>query len=67
MRGNYIGGFPLLIALYHGALPFWFGLPFCAVFGTGLLGVRVAHAAFALLVVAAAANLLRVSAGLCQT
>ncbi|MFO1323863.1 MAG: hypothetical protein U1F15_07340 [Burkholderiales bacterium] len=44
---------PVLISLYHGSQQYWLGLPFYAVFGTGVTGVRLTHAMFALFVLAA--------------
>jgi len=44
---------PVLISLYHGSQQFWLGLPFYAVFGTTVVGVRLTHAMFALGVLAA--------------
>jgi hypothetical protein len=47
--------FPILFQIYHGALPYYVGLPFYALFGTGILGIRIANMAFGLLVLAGAA------------
>ena len=44
--------FPLLGQIYHGVLPYYIGLPVYALFGTGLLGVRLANFVFAALVLA---------------
>jgi hypothetical protein len=53
--GNYILGlFPLMTQTYHGALPFWVGLPFYAVLGTDVVGVRLTHGVYASIVVLAA-------------
>ena len=51
--------FPVLIQIYHGALPFYLGAPFYLLFGTGMFGVRVAHGAFGLAVIAALAFAMR--------
>ena len=51
--------FPVIGQLYHGALPFYLGLPVYALLGTGILGVRSANCVFALLVLAACGCLLR--------
>jgi len=57
--GNLLFGyFPLLGAIYHGALPFYVGLPFYALFGTDAFGIRATHAAFAVLIIAAAWGML---------
>lgn len=53
------GRFPLLVQPYHGALPFWFGLPLYALLGTGTTATRIVHACFALGVLAALAVFLR--------
>jgi hypothetical protein len=45
--------FPVLIQIYHGAIPFYVGLPVYALFGTGLVGIRAANLVFGLLVLAA--------------
>ena len=55
LDGNYLADrFPLLIALYHGSQPFWMGLPFYALFGTSVEGIRLTHAMFGVVVLAAA-------------
>ncbi|GAC1346123.1 MAG: hypothetical protein NVSMB18_27470 [Acetobacteraceae bacterium] len=48
------GRFPVLGQIYHGALSYWLGLPIYALFGTGMIGVRVANMAFGLGTLAAA-------------
>ena len=53
------GLFPVLGQIYHGALPFYIGLPVYAVFGTGVVGVRLANLLFGLIVLAASASFLR--------
>ncbi len=50
---------PVLIQVYHGALPFYFGLPVYLLFGTGLVGVRVANLVFGLGVLSALAFAMR--------
>ena len=51
LPGNLLlGRFPLLIQLYHGALPFWLGLPGYLLLGTDVAAVRMVHAGFGLLV-----------------
>lgn len=47
--------FPVLIQLYHGALPYYLGLPSYSIFGTGLLGIRITHLMFGVFVLAGAA------------
>ena len=47
-----LGRFPLLFQLYHGALPFYLGLPAYLLLGTGIPGIRVANALFGCLVLA---------------
>ena len=55
LPGNYLFDlFPLMVNLYHGALPVWLGLPFYAVFGTDTVGVHLTHGVFASMVVLAA-------------
>ena len=44
---------PILISFYHGSQQVWLGLPFFAIFGTGVAGLRLTHAMFALGVLAA--------------
>lgn len=53
------GRFPLLVQPYHGALPFWLGLPGYALLGTGTIATRLVHASFALGVLAALLAFLR--------
>jgi hypothetical protein len=53
------GFFPILIQIYHGALPFYFGFPIYLLFGTDIIGVRIANLEFGLLVLAGAAFALR--------
>lgn len=51
LPGNLLlGRFPLLIQLYHGALPFWLGLPGYLLLGTDVAAVRMVHAGFGVLV-----------------
>ncbi len=65
------GLFPVIGQIYHGALPFYLGLPVYALFGTGIVGVRLANLLFGLLVLMAAAFFLKafrvrsVIAGVC--
>lgn len=65
------GRLPLLVQLYHGALPLYLGLPAYALFGTGIVGIRIANLTFGLMVLLASAAILRafrvapVTAGLC--
>lgn len=54
-----LGRLPVLVQLYHGALPFYLGLPAYAAFGTGIVGIRVANLTFGLLVLLAAGAFLR--------
>lgn len=51
--------FPVLIQIYHGALPFYFGLPVYLLFGTGMVGIRLANLSFGLLVLGAFAVAMR--------
>jgi len=44
---------PILISFYHGSQQLWLGLPFYWLFGTGVTGIRLTHAMFALGVLAA--------------
>jgi hypothetical protein len=44
------GLFPLVGQIYHGALPYYVGLPFYALFGTGVLGIRLTNMVFGLIV-----------------
>jgi hypothetical protein len=48
------GLFPVIGQVYHGALPYYVGLPFYALFGTGVVGIRLANMAFGLVVLAGA-------------
>jgi len=54
------GLFPVIGQIYHGALPFYVGLPVYALFGTGIVGVRLANLVFGLIVLVAAGVFLRV-------
>ncbi len=56
LPANYLGGekLPVLIALYHGSLTFWAGLPFYWLFGTDVIGLRLTHAMFGLAVLSGA-------------
>ena len=53
------GLFPVLGQIYHGALPYWLGLPAYALFGTGVVGVRLTNMLFGLLVLVSAGLFLR--------
>ncbi len=54
LPGNYLfGRAPILISFYHGSQQFWLGLPLFWLFGTTVAGLRLAHALFALGVLAA--------------
>jgi hypothetical protein len=46
LQGNYLLGdrVPWLVQLYHGSQTFWLGLPFFALFGTTVEGLRLTHA-----------------------
>jgi hypothetical protein len=44
--------FPVLVALYHGTQQLWLGLPIFWLLGTTVVSLRVAHALFALAVLA---------------
>jgi hypothetical protein len=58
--GNYLfGRLPLLVQLYHGALPLYLGLPLYAVLGTDVAAVRIVHGAFAAAVLVLAWLLMR--------
>ena len=46
--------FPVLGQIYHGALPYWLGLPGYLLFGTDVAGVRIVQSGFGLLVLGAA-------------
>ncbi len=52
------GRFPLLGQIYHGALPFYVGLPTYALFGTGVLGIRLTNLVFGCMVLASAGSLM---------
>ena len=54
-----LGLFPLLVQIYHGALPFYIGFPVYALLGTGVIGIRVANMVFGLLVISAAGVFMR--------
>jgi hypothetical protein len=43
--------FPILIQVYHGALPLYLGLPFYAVFGTDIYGIRLTAMMFGIMVI----------------
>ena len=54
LGGNYLyGKAPVLISFYHGSQQVWLGLPFFALFGTTVAGLRLTHAMFALGILAA--------------
>ena len=53
------GLFPVIGQIYHGALPYYVGLPAYALFGTGIVGIRLANLLFGLIVIAAAGGFLR--------
>jgi hypothetical protein len=53
------GLFPVIGQVYHGALPFYLGLPIYALFGTGVVAVRLANLFFGLLVLIATGAFLR--------
>ena len=54
VNGNYVfGRVPILISFYHGSQQLWLGLPFFALFGTTVAGLRLTHAMFALAILAA--------------
>ncbi len=53
------GLFPVIGQIYHGALPFYVGLPIYAIFGTGVVGIRLANLLFGLIVLIAAGIFLR--------
>ena len=46
LQGNYLldDRVPWLVQLYHGSQTFWLGLPFFALFGTTVEGLRLTHA-----------------------
>jgi hypothetical protein len=60
LSANYLDNLrlPVLIALYHGSLQFWLGLPLFWLFGTDVVGLRLTHAVFGLAVLASAFALL---------
>jgi hypothetical protein len=43
--------YPVIVQIYHGALPLYVGLPVYALFGTGVVGIRVTNMVFGLLVI----------------
>ena len=51
--------FPVLIQLYHGALPYYLTAPFYLAFGTGIEGIRIANAALGAMVLLALHAFLR--------
>jgi len=54
LGGNYLfHRAPFLISFYHGSQQVWLGLPFFALFGTTVTGLRLTHAMFALGILAA--------------
>jgi len=54
LGGNYLfGKAPVLISYYHGSQQVWLGLPFFALFGTTVTGLRLTHAMFALAILSA--------------
>ena len=60
LPGNYLHDrVPILISLYHGLQQFWLGLPLYALFGTGVVGIRLTHMVFACGVLVAMLFLLR--------
>ena len=62
LPGNYLHDrVPILISLYHGLQQFWLGLPLYALFGTGVVGIRLTHMVFACGVLVAMLFLLRIS------
>jgi 4-amino-4-deoxy-L-arabinose transferase-like glycosyltransferase len=48
------GRFPIIGQIYHGALPYYIGLPFYALFGTGIIGIRLTNMVYGLLVISGA-------------
>ena len=60
LSANYLNNLrlPVLIALYHGSLQFWLGLPLFWFFGTDVVGLRLTHAVFAVAVLASGFALL---------
>jgi hypothetical protein len=60
LPGNLLfGRFLILGNVYYGALPLYVGLPAYALFGTGVVGIRVTNIFFGLLVLAGTALFLR--------
>jgi len=60
MPGNMVlGRFPILDQIYHGALPFYLGLPFYWIFDTGVEGIRLTNMVFGLVVLAGGVVFLR--------
>jgi hypothetical protein len=60
LDGNYVfNRFPIMINIYYGALPYWIGLPVFSLFGTGIIGIRIAHAILAVCVIGAVLYFLR--------
>jgi 4-amino-4-deoxy-L-arabinose transferase-like glycosyltransferase len=53
------GRWPILGQIYHGALPFYIGLPSYALFGTGVVGIRLTNMIFGCLVLFAAGAFIR--------
>ena len=49
-----LGRFPVIGQIYHGALPYYVGLPFYALLGTGVVGIRLTNMIFGLCVLAGA-------------
>lgn len=46
--------FPIIAQIYHGALTYYVGLPAYAVFGTGIVGIRLTNLMYGLLVLVSA-------------
>ena len=53
------GIFPTIIQLYHGALPYYIGMPVYILLGTGVAAIRFANFVFASIVLLSAALFLR--------
>lgn len=53
------GRWPILGQIYHGALPFYLGLPSYALFGTGVTGIRLTNMIFGCLVILGVGTFLR--------
>lgn len=53
------GRWPVLGQIYHGALPFYIGLPFYALFGTGVVGIRLTNMIFGCLIILGTGAFLR--------